>query len=306
MREHGPAKPERFEKLRKTLLRAMDLPAARREAYVAEACSGDPELQAEVEAKLAHLGKTRAILKSAGLDEVIADAALTVPTRSAGEEVSRVGSVISHYRIEKRLGAGGMGEVYLAHDRALDRRVALKVLAPGFSSSIRERLLREAWTSSRVQHPAITTFYEAGRADGIDFIAMEYVDGKTLREELRSGPLGVKRAREIMGTVLEGLVHAHFSGILHRDIKPDNIMIAASGAVKLLDFGLAKGLLMEGDAEGGEEPRADTGLPAEQVSDDTLAADATRGVPSIDGLGPVGGNAAGALPEISCRLAGPG
>lgn len=156
-----------------------------------------------------------------------------------------VGRSICHYRIERKLGVGGMGEVYLATDVALGRQVALKVLPESYSPSLRERLLREAWASARLQHPAIATFYEAGEADGVAFIAMEYVAGRTLRDELDTGPIAFDRAVTMVCCILEALSHAHAAEILHRDIKPANIMCTEDGAAKLLDFGLAKHAVMD-------------------------------------------------------------
>jgi TolB-like protein/predicted Ser/Thr protein kinase len=153
-----------------------------------------------------------------------------------------VGHRISHYQIEKRLGAGGMGEVYLATDQALGRKVALKVLPSGFPDNLRVRLLKEAQVGAQLQHPGIATFYEAGDSEGTAFIAMEYVKGDTLRQRLRSGPLPFKQSIALIECVLEALGHAHAAGVLHRDIKPENIIINGERSAKLLDFGLAKSI----------------------------------------------------------------
>ena len=177
----------------------------------------------------------------------------------AGGPGRLVGREVGVYRVEEHLGAGGMGEVYRARDTALGRDVALKVLPPGFSASGRARLLREAWAGARVQHPGLATFYDAGEAGGVDFIAMEYVPGRTLRAVLGNGPLPPGRAIAIAATVLEALAHAHAAGILHRDIKPENIMVTGERSAKLLDLGLAKGRLEGspgGPASGGRPPIA--------------------------------------------------
>ena len=159
-----------------------------------------------------------------------------VPTSPGG----LVGRTVGHYRVEARLGAGGMGEVYLARDLALGRDAALKVLPPGFNPGLRARFLREALTAARLQHPKIATFFEAGKADGIEFLAMEYVPGRTLRERLREGPMSVGEALSVAAELLEALAHAHAAGILHRDIKPENVMLPGDGSARLLDLGLAK------------------------------------------------------------------
>ena len=158
------------------------------------------------------------------------------------------GSVISHYRLQAMLGAGGMGVVYSALDLALGRMAALKVLPDVFTADLRERLLLEADASSRLQHPAIATYYESGEVGGTVFIAMELVAGETLRRRLGRGPIAGNDALAWTACVLEAFSHAHAAGILHRDIKPENIMVTGPRSAKLLDFGLAKHLLLE-DAE---------------------------------------------------------
>jgi TolB-like protein/Tfp pilus assembly protein PilF/predicted Ser/Thr protein kinase len=157
-----------------------------------------------------------------------------------------IGLTLSHYRIEDRLGAGGMGVVYLARDLALGRPAALKLLPRESDPAARQRLLREAQACARLQHPAIATYYDAGEDEGEVFVAMEYVRGRTLRDVLRDGPMPAEQALRVAGTLLEALAHAHAAGVLHRDVKPENVMIADDGRVKLLDFGLAKSLRPEG------------------------------------------------------------
>lgn len=156
--------------------------------------------------------------------------------------------VIAHYRLEHRLGVGGMGEVYLAQDTALDRSCALKIIANRYSLNLRERMVRESRACSRLQHPGIASFYESGEQDGESFIAMELVHGQTLRERLKEGSLSFQEARHLTASLLEALGHAHAVGILHRDIKPENIMITEQQSIKLLDFGLAKEFSADSDA----------------------------------------------------------
>ena len=164
------------------------------------------------------------------------------PLRGADKigRLSVIGRTVSHYRIERRLGAGGMGEVYFARDLALGRPAALKLLPPDLDAALKPRLLREAEASARLQHPAIATFYEAGDSEGVAFIAMEYVAGQTLRDRLSEGPLSAPEAVSTASALLEALSHAHAAGILHRDIKPENVMLQVGGGAKLLDFGIAK------------------------------------------------------------------
>ena len=159
------------------------------------------------------------------------------------------GTIISHYRVERRLGAGGMGEVYLARDLALGRPAALKLLPEDLAPSLRPRLLREAEASARLQHPGIATFYEAGESDGVAFFAMEFVAGETLRDRLARGALPIAEALSMTACLLEALAHAHAAGILHRDIKPENVMLTGENSAKLLDFGIAKRFAADAGAE---------------------------------------------------------
>ena len=129
---------------------------------------------------------------------------------------------LSRFRVVRKLGAGGMGEVFLAEDTVLSRKVALKLLPVGLLSDaeIRRRFSQEARTVSALNHPQIVTIYDVGIADGRDYIAMEFVDGETLRERLATGPLDPRRAFDLIAQAAGGLAAAHESGIVHRDIKP--------------------------------------------------------------------------------------
>ncbi|MCI0415957.1 protein kinase [bacterium] len=153
-----------------------------------------------------------------------------------------IGSLVSHYRIIKKIGSGGMGEVYLAEDTKLDRIVALKILLPGMASQ-KERMARfvqEARAASSLDHPNLATVYEIGDAEGTRFIAMQYVEGQTLSDKLRQGPLPISEVIDIALQIVDALNEAHSKGIVHRDLKPSNIMITPRGQAKILDFGLAK------------------------------------------------------------------
>jgi len=153
-----------------------------------------------------------------------------------------VGTVLKHYRIETQLGKGGMGVVYRARDTRLDRLVALKMITPGLVANPerRSRLLLEARSAAAVSHPAIAQVYDIDEVEGNLFIAMEYVDGRTVSRLIADGELDLVGAIEIGIQIAEGLAKAHDAGILHRDIKSDNIMVTRDGHAKLLDFGLAK------------------------------------------------------------------
>jgi serine/threonine protein kinase/tetratricopeptide (TPR) repeat protein len=177
-------------------------------------------------------------------------------------EANDTHKVISHYRIVSKLGAGGMGEVYLAQDKQLDRKVALKILPAEFAANPdrMRRFVQEAKAAAALNHPNIAHIYEIGESDGTNFIAMEYVDGQTLHETIHSEKSGLKGLLKHLFQVAEGLAKAHASGIVHRDLKPDNIMITREGHAKILDFGLAKLVETkpESDAEMGEAATAMT------------------------------------------------
>src|SRR3989442_8944834 len=152
------------------------------------------------------------------------------------------GTKLGPYEIQSPLGAGGMGEVYRARDTRLDRSVAIKILSAAFSADCDRlgRFEQEARSASALNPPSIVTIYELGQDGSTHYIAMELVEGKTLRELLVSGLLPMRKAIEIATQVAEGLTKAHEAGIAHRDLKPENLMISDDGFVKILDFGLAK------------------------------------------------------------------
>lgn len=153
-----------------------------------------------------------------------------------------VGKTISHYRILEKLGEGGMGVVYKAEDLRLKRTVALKFLSKQILANEEEktRFLREAQAAAALSHPHISTIYESDEVEGQTFIAMEYIEGQTLKEKIGSGPLKIDEALDIAIQVTEGLKEAHEKGIVHRDIKTANIMVTKKGQAKIMDFGLAK------------------------------------------------------------------
>nr|MBA2502466.1 serine/threonine protein kinase [Pyrinomonadaceae bacterium] len=149
---------------------------------------------------------------------------------------------LGRYEIRSQLGAGGMGEVYLALDAPLDRTVALKVLPSDVASNGERmrRFIQEAKAAAALSHPNIAHIYEVGESGGTHFIAMEYIDGETLREKIHREKTPLNKLLKYLTQVAEGLAKAHATGIVHRDLKPDNIMVTRDGYAKILDFGLAK------------------------------------------------------------------
>jgi serine/threonine protein kinase len=147
---------------------------------------------------------------------------------------------LSHFELREPLGEGGMGVVHAAFDLALERQVAIKLLRSRGDPAERERFLAEARAASAINHPCVVTVHEVGSEDGTDFIVMERVEGRTLAELLRTGPLPLARALRFARDIADGLASAHALGLVHRDLKPGNVMVGPYDRVKILDFGLAK------------------------------------------------------------------
>jgi len=229
--------PELWKQVDALLEQALDQPPEEREAFVTQAAADNTVLRDEV------LSLLKAQSQAAGFME---RSALNVAAQNLAQNsnittlASLVGQELDTYRIEKLLGAGGMGEVYLARDLKLGRMVALKVLPLHFvlDAERLSRFQREARALSSLNHPNLVTIYEVGEAQGLHFIAMELVEGQTL-SSLRD-KLSVKELLAIVVQVAEALGAAHQAGIIHRDIKPDNVMVRPDGYAKVLDFGLVK------------------------------------------------------------------
>src|SRR5438132_4420566 len=148
---------------------------------------------------------------------------------------------LGRYEIISQLGVGGMGEVYLAEDTRLHRKVALKILPADLASNQdRMRRFEQEASAAALNHPNIAHVYEIGESDGVHFIAMEFIDGQTLREKIHRERTELRKLLRFLQHAAEGLAKAHTAGIVHRDLKPDNIMITRDGHAKILDFGLAK------------------------------------------------------------------
>src|SRR5438552_433849 len=153
-----------------------------------------------------------------------------------------ISETISHYRILNKLGAGGMGEVYLAEDTKLDRKVAIKFLSAESATDLgaQKRLVREARAAAKLDHPSICSIYEVAEEDGRSFIVMQYIEGETLANRIQRTPMELIVSLDIATQIADGLAEAHSRGIIHRDIKPQNIVITPRGQAKVMDFGLAK------------------------------------------------------------------
>jgi serine/threonine-protein kinase len=215
---------------------ALEQPAWDRAAFVRREADGDVELVAEIEALLAYDERPAAFMQHSAM-ELAARALASEPDRREPAEYS---GTIGSYEILRILGAGGMGDVYLARDNRLGRNVALKVLRPDLADPDWIAAFRqEALAASSLNHPNIVTIYEIGEYEDTRFIAAEYVEGITLREHLKQGPIAEPELVDIALQIAEGLATAHEAGVVHRDIKPDNVMLRADGLVKILDFGIA-------------------------------------------------------------------
>src|SRR5437588_1850710 len=227
--------PEYWQQIKILLHSALERPPAERPAFLDQACSGNPTLRSQLEALLASHERTDDFIELPAF-EVMAD------ILADEQRESLVGRTIGRYQILEQLGTGGMGEVYLAEDKHLLRKVALKVL-PAFFTRDRERVRRfqqEARAASALNHPNILTIYEIGQIDSRHFIATEFIEGQTLRQRMAQTQIKIVEALDVAAQVASALAVAHHAGIAHRDIKPENIMLRQDGFVKVVDFGVAK------------------------------------------------------------------
>ena len=227
--------PERHEQIAKLYHSALKLVPGERAAFLETACADDLLLRKEVESLLALDEQAEHFIESPAV--VVAAELLT-------EESARlpIGHTVGFYRILSPLGAGGMGEVYLAEDTRLGRKIALKLLPVRFTKDA-DRLRwfeKEAHAASALNHPNIITIHDIGQIEGRHFIATEFINGQTLRQKILQQPMKLEEAIDITIQAANALAAAHEAGVVHRDIKPENIMLRTDGYVKVLDFGLAK------------------------------------------------------------------
>ena len=280
--------PDDQSEVESVLMAVLEAADARRVSLLDQRCEGRPELRAEVLSLLAAHERTGGML---GADLRSAIDAPAAPTPE-DEPTVAPGARIAHYRLDERLGAGGMGEVFRAWDLALGRPAAIKLIRRGVPGDLPRRLLREVEASARLQHPTIATFYEGGEDAGQAYFAMELVSGSTLRRRIEAGPVPPAEAITIAAGLLEALAHAHAAGILHRDIKPENIMLGATGAPKLLDFGLARRLYEPHVISAASRPEV-----AHLTSSSGSTADADRTVSNLTAEGSLPGTPGYMSPE---------
>jgi eukaryotic-like serine/threonine-protein kinase len=228
-------KAERWQQVNDLFQSTTERAPEERATFLEEACHGDEPLRREVQSLLASYERAENFIESPAFE--VAPELLTGDRASAS-----VGELIGHYRIESLIGIGGMGEVYLARDERLGRKVALKLLPNSLTTDETQlsRFKNEARTASSLNHPNILTVYEIGADGNRQFIATEFIEGMTLRASLACERMNPKAALEIAVQVASALAAAHEAGVVHRDIKPENIMLRPDGYVKVLDFGIAK------------------------------------------------------------------
>ena len=243
--------PEREDRLERLFERAVALPSGQRRGFVEGACGADAELRAILTALVADAADAHAYVERVAGPVIATVIGATLGDTSAATDVTGrnggpdtfAGQHIDHFRVLDRLGSGGMGVVYKAVDVRLDRMVALKFLPPhlGTDEQAKRRFVHEAKAASTLDHPNICAIHETGEtAAGQLFIAMAYYEGETLKEKIARGPLSIRDALDYVAQIAAGLQRAHDAGIVHRDVKPANLIVTSDGRAAILDFGLAK------------------------------------------------------------------
>ena len=227
--------PEHHERVGRLFRDALELPAGERSSFLSRTCEGDPALQRDVESLLSYEAVGHAAIDGSAMKAV--GRAMAVE-----QSHSWVGRQVSHYRVLSRVGGGGMGEVYRARDIRLGRDVAIKALPLVFAadSARMRRFEEEARTVGQLNHPNIVVVHDIGVHDDASFIVTEMLEGEDLRQQLNRGPLPQRRAIDYAQQITRGLAATHARGIVHCDLKPENLLVTREGCVKILDFGLAR------------------------------------------------------------------
>src|SRR5713226_5508618 len=259
-------KPERWQQIDKLYHSALECEASHRAAFLDQACAGDEALRREVESLLAYHTRAENFIESPALE--------IAATMLANEQAqSAVGRTIGCYQVTSLLGSGGMGEVYVAEDTRLGRKVALKLLPKEFTQDPQRvrRFEQESRAASALNHPNIITIFDIGQADDARYIATEFIEGQTLRQQMMHTHMSLRQVLDVAIQVAGALAAAHEASIVHRDIKPENIMLRRDGYVKVLDFGLAKlikpqALKIDTKAATGVEVSTETGMVLGTVS----------------------------------------
>jgi serine/threonine protein kinase/Tol biopolymer transport system component len=245
--------PERWRRVLDLFDEAVELPLEEREAFLDAKCDGDAALASEVRRMVESDARANSLV-----DSPLIEGLLTNPTEQF--EPSLVGRTVAGYELTDKLGAGGMGEVYLARDARLRRKVAVKLLRQRLTRDPDRvaRFEREAYAASSLSHPCVLHVYEFGEHEGRRYIVTEYVEGLTLRQHIAEG-VKISDALRIATQLAEGVAAAHGAGVVHRDIKPENVIVRPDGYVKVLDFGIAK-LVEPEDASGAHPAETETGV----------------------------------------------
>jgi len=262
---------DRWQEIKRVFEGALDLAPGQRLDYVTEACRGDDTLVQEVNSLLRSLDDAHSFMEQPAVGEV-ADQITASPVRGYSK-----GQSVAQYRIISELGAGGQGTVYKALDTKLGRTIALKLLPPEMASvddTVRKRFRREAQLASSLDHPNICTVHDLVEADGAAFIVMQFVAGRTVRQLVGGHPLEITSALRIAIQVCDALAAAHSKGIIHRDIKAQNIIVSENGQAKILDFGIAK---LIGEGSDGKDQTEITALGSPYGTPTYAAPEQSRG-----------------------------
>ncbi|MGI9066148.1 MAG: protein kinase domain-containing protein [Pyrinomonadaceae bacterium] len=264
--------PERWQHLKALLHSALELKPEERAAFLAKACGDDEALREDLQSLLAHEKQADSFIEQPAFG-VMAE------TLTDDQATTMIGQTLGRYRIIAALGSGGMGEVYLAEDTQLGRKIALKTLPAHFTID-HERVRRfqqEARAASALNHPNIITIYEIGQIDSRHFIVTELIEGETLRQHMAKTQMVIFETLDVAAQMASALATAHQAGIVHRDIKPENIMLRADGIAKVLDFGLVK--LTERKNVTSDSPRFETAQGMVMGTAHYMSPEQARGLP---------------------------